>query len=124
MLLVAGGVGNDVLVPQGLLNLLENKFGLDLDNAAISFSTREQGREQLAAALRGKRTLIAIDNVCEARQLDALTGLAPKGTLLFSTRLSELARSASSVSGCFPWPASSQTIPSLKTRRTSRSAQA
>jgi len=77
--------------PEALLADLA--VGLDLDNAAISFSTKEQGRELLAAALRGKRTLIAIDNVCEARQLDALTGLAPKGTLLFSTRLSELARS-------------------------------
>ena len=65
---------------------------LDLDNAAISFGTKEQGREQLSAALRGKRTLIAIDNVCEARQLDVLTGLAPKGTVMFSTRLAELAR--------------------------------
>jgi WD40 repeat protein len=77
--------------PEALLADLA--VGLDLDNAAISFSTKEQGREQLSAALRGKRTLIAIDNVCEARQLDALTGLAPKGTVLFSTRLAELARS-------------------------------
>src|SRR5262249_142195 len=77
--------------PEALLADLA--VGLDLDNAAITFSTREQGRELLSAALRGKRTLIAIDNVCEARQLDALAGLAPKGTVMFSTRLAELARS-------------------------------
>lgn len=61
--------------PEALLADLA--VGLDLDNAAISFSTKEQGREQLSAALRGKRTLIVIDNVCEGRQLAALTGLAP-----------------------------------------------
>ena len=65
---------------------------LDLDNAAISFGTMEQGREQLSAALRGRRMLIAVDNVREARQLDVLTGLAPKGTVMFNTRLAELAR--------------------------------
>src|SRR6266700_1600781 len=76
--------------PEALLADLA--VGLELNNAAITFGTKEQGREQLAAALRSRRILIAVDNVCEARQLDVLTGLTPKCTVLFTTRLSELAK--------------------------------
>ena len=77
--------------PVALLGDLANQLGLP--NAAAGFGTEEQGRNQLVAALRGKRVLIAVDNVCEPRQLDVLFGLALRGTVLFTTRLSKLARS-------------------------------
>ena len=82
------GPGKD---PVALLADLANHLGLP--HAAADFGTEEQGRNQLVAALRGKRVLIAVDNVCEPRQLDVLAGLALKGTVLFTTRLSKLARS-------------------------------
>ena len=77
--------------PVALLGDLANHLGLP--SAAAGFGTEEQGRNHLVAALRGKRVLIAVDNVCEPRQLDVLFGLALRGTVLFTTRLSKLAKS-------------------------------
>jgi NB-ARC domain len=55
------------------------------------FTTVTQGRDTLAAELRGKRLLVAVDNVWERASLDALTGLAPGCAVMFTTRLPELA---------------------------------
>jgi len=55
------------------------------------FTTVAQGRDKIAAALRGKRMLIAVDNVWERGPLDALVGLAPGCLVMFTTRLPELA---------------------------------
>ena len=78
--------------PEVLLASLAHRLGLT--QAATGFATVEQGRDYLAAALRGKRMLIAIDNVWERHSLDAFTDLAPTCTVLFTTRLTELAKVA------------------------------
>jgi WD40 repeat protein len=75
--------------PVVLLADLASRLGLP--PAAASFGTEEQGREQLIAALRGRRALIVADDVREAGQLEAITGLAPKCTVLFTTRQDKLA---------------------------------
>jgi NB-ARC domain/WD domain, G-beta repeat/APAF-1 helical domain len=74
-----------------LVLLADLAESLELPDAAADFSTEEQGRDQLIAALRGKRVLIVVDDVCEPGQLDALTGLAPRCSVLFTTRLDKLA---------------------------------
>jgi len=74
-----------------LVLLADLADGLELPGVAADFSTEEQGRDQLVAALRGKRVLIVVDDVREPGQLDALTGLAPRCSLLFTTRLDKLA---------------------------------
>jgi hypothetical protein len=68
--------------------------GLELLNVVPDFSTEEQGRDQLAAALRRKRVLIVVDDVREPGQLDILTGLAARCSILFTTRLDKLAEAA------------------------------
>jgi WD40 repeat protein len=75
--------------PVVLLADLASRLGLP--PAAASFGTEEQGREQLITALRGRRVLIVADDVREAGQLEAITGLAPKCTVLFTTRQDKLA---------------------------------
>ena len=75
--------------PVVLLADLARRLGLP--DAAAGFTTVGQGRDTLAAALRGKRVLVAVDNVWERGPLDALTGLAPTCTVVFTTRLPELA---------------------------------
>ena len=55
------------------------------------FATVAQGRDKIGAVLRGKRMLVALDNVWERGPLDALLGLAPGCTVMFTTRLPELA---------------------------------
>jgi hypothetical protein len=50
-----------------------------------------QGRDKIAAMLRGRQMLIAVDNVWERGPLDALADLAPSCTVMFTTRLPELA---------------------------------
>ena len=82
------GPGKD---PLALLGDLASYLGLP--SAAAGFGTEEEGRNHLVAALRGKRVLIAVDNVCEPRQLRVLAGLALRGTVLFTTRLPKLAKS-------------------------------
>ena len=72
-----------------LLADLADRLGLPA--AAASFGTEEQGREQLMVALRGRRVLIAVDDVREAAQMEALIGLGPKCTVLFTTRQDRLA---------------------------------
>ena len=78
--------------PIVLLATLAHRLGLP--RTATGFTTVEQGREQLAAALQRKRLLIVVDNVAERPPLDALTGLAPLCTVLSSTRLAGLATEA------------------------------
>ena len=80
-------------VPQSLRVLLRAHLAsrLGLPPASASFGTEEQGREQLITALRGRRVLIVADDVREAGQLEAITGLAPKCTVLFTTRQDKLA---------------------------------
>ena len=75
--------------PLALLADLAN--GLELPNAAPDFSTEDQGRDHLVATLRRKRVLIVVDDVREPGQLDVLTGLASRCTVLFTTRLDRLA---------------------------------
>ena len=77
------GPGKD---PVTLLGDLARRLGLP-----VSFTTVVQGRDTLAAALLGRRMLLAVDNVWERDPLDALVGLAPGCTVLFTTRLRELA---------------------------------
>ena len=74
-----------------LVLLADLADGLELPNVVADFSTEGQGRDQLVAALRGKRVLIVVDDVREPGQLDALTGLAPRCSVLFTTRLDKLA---------------------------------
>jgi len=50
-----------------------------------------QGRDKLGAVLAGQRMLVAVDNVAERSPLDALTGLVPGCTVVFTTRLPGLA---------------------------------
>jgi len=75
--------------PAALLASLAHHLGLS--DAAAGFAAVEQGREQLGPALRGRRLLIVVDNVRERAPVDALADLAPTGTVLFTTRVPELA---------------------------------
>ena len=75
--------------PVELLATLAHRLGMS--HAATSFATVEQGRELLQPMLLGKRLLIAVDNVSERPLLDAVRDLTPTCTVLFTTRLAELA---------------------------------
>jgi WD40 repeat protein len=75
--------------PVALLADLARRLGLA--DAAAGFTTMGQGREKLMAVLRRKRVLVAVDNVQGRGPLDALIGLAPKGTVVFTTRVAGLA---------------------------------
>ena len=75
--------------PVALLEDLARRLGLP--ESESGFITVAQGRDKIAAVLRGKRMLVAVDNVWERGPLDAFTGLAPGCTVVFTTRLSELA---------------------------------
>jgi WD40 repeat protein len=86
------GQGKDPVV---LLAELASR--LDPDGAALGFTTVGQGRDKLTAQLRGKRVLVAVDNVLDRGPVDALTGLASKCTVLFTTRVAELATTAGAV---------------------------
>ena len=68
---------------------------LGMSDAESSFATVRQGRDVLAAHLRDKRRLIAVDNVWDRGPLDALVGLAPACTTLFTTRQAELVETSS-----------------------------
>jgi len=80
------GAGKD---PVTLLADLARRLGIS--GAESGFGTVGQGRDVLAAALRGKHVLIAVDNVWDSGPLHALLSLAPACTLLFTTRQPELA---------------------------------
>jgi hypothetical protein len=73
--------------PVALLTLLASRLGL----AENSFTDVLGGRDALSAALRGKRVLIAVDNVWDRAPLDAMLGLGNDCTVLFTTRKRELA---------------------------------
>jgi len=75
--------------PVVLLADLARRLGLP--GVAAGFTSVSQGRDELAAGLRGRRVLIALDNVWERDPLDALNGLAPTCAVLFTTRRPELA---------------------------------
>ena len=75
--------------PAALLASLAHHLGLS--DAAAGFAAVEQGREHLGPALRGRRLLIVVDNVREQAPIDALADLAPTCTVLFTTRVPELA---------------------------------
>ena len=75
--------------PVTLLGDLARRLGLP--ESESGFTTVVQGRDKIAAVLRGKRMLVAVDNVWERGPLDALAGLAPGCTVMFTTRLPELA---------------------------------
>ena len=75
--------------PVTLLGDLGRRLGLP--ESESGFTTVAQGRDKLAAMLRDKRMLVALDNVWERGPLDALTGLAPGCTVMFTTRRPELA---------------------------------
>ena len=80
------GAGQD---PVALLGDLARRLGLP--ESRSGFTTVVQGRDEIAAVLRDKRMLVVVDNVWERSPLDALVGLAPSWTVLFTTRLPELA---------------------------------
>jgi NB-ARC domain len=71
--------------PVALLADLARRLGLPREE--IGFTTVEQGCDLLAAGLRGKRVLIALDNVWDRKPLDAVIGLAPSCVVMFTTRL-------------------------------------
>ena len=75
--------------PVTLLGDLARRLGLP--ESESGFTTVAQGRDKIAAVLRGKRMLVAVDNVWERGPLDALAGLAPGCTVMFTTRRPELA---------------------------------
>ena len=75
--------------PVTLLGDLARRLGLP--ESESGFTTVAQGRDKVAAVLRGKRMLVAVDNVWERGPLDALVGLAPGCTVMFTTRRPELA---------------------------------
>ena len=75
--------------PIGLLSVLARRLGLP--ESESGFTTVVQGRDKIATALQGKRLLVGLDNVWERGPLDALVGLAPGCTVVFTTRLPELA---------------------------------
>ncbi len=74
--------------PVALLADLGRRLGLP--QGEIGFTTIGQGRDALAALLRGKRVLIALDNLWDRKALDALVGLAPTCVVIFTTRLPNL----------------------------------
>ena len=75
--------------PVLLLAALADHLGLS--QAATGLATVEQGREELTAALRDRRLLVVLDNVPDRPLLDAFTDLGAACTLLFTSRLPELA---------------------------------
>ncbi len=83
---LVAGAGQD---PVALLGDLARRLGLP--ESKSGFTTVVQGRDEIAAVLRNKRMLVVVDNVWERGPLDALVGLAPGWTVLFTTRLPELA---------------------------------
>ena len=89
--------------PVALLADLARRLGLSREE--IGFTTIEQGCDVLAAKLRGKRVLIALDNVWDRRPLDAVIGLAPTCAVIFTTRLPGLSTIAgySSCHGMICW---------------------
>jgi WD40 repeat protein len=76
--------------PLAILADLARRLGVARE--AIEFTTIEHGRDVLAAKLRGKRVLIALDNVWDRKPLDAVTGLASTCAVLFTTRMPNLAK--------------------------------
>ena len=75
--------------PVLLLAALADHLGLS--QAATGLATVEQGREELMVALRDRRLLVVLDNVPDRPLLDAFTDLSATCTVLFTTRLPELA---------------------------------
>jgi NB-ARC domain len=75
--------------PVTLLGDLARRLGLP--ESESGFATVVQGRDKIAALLRGKRMLVAVDNVWERGPLDALVGLGAGCMVMFTTRLPELA---------------------------------
>ena len=80
------GAGQD---PVALLGDLARRLGLP--ESRSGFTTVAHGRDEIAAVLRSKRMLVVVDNVWDRSPLDALVGLVPGWTVLFTTRLPELA---------------------------------
>ena len=75
--------------PVALLSDLGRRLGLP--ESESGFTTVAQGSDKIAAMLAGRRMLIALDNVAERGPLDAMTKAAQGSTVLFTTRLPELA---------------------------------
>jgi WD40 repeat protein len=75
--------------PLALLGELASQ--LKLSELESRFTTVSEGRNKLAAALRGKKILIALNNVETRGQIDAFMGLASSCSILFTTRLPEVA---------------------------------
>jgi hypothetical protein len=75
--------------PVALLADLARRIGLR--ESAANFTTAGEGLDVLAAALRGKRMLVAVDNVWEHGPVDALIKLPPTCAVLFTSRLGVLA---------------------------------
>jgi WD40 repeat protein len=75
--------------PVALLGDLGRRLGLR--GRKSRFTTVKTGRDEIIKALRGKRVLVAVDNVWEPGPLDALIDLAEGCTVLFTTRMARLA---------------------------------
>src|SRR6266516_1693840 len=76
-----------------LLTVLVRRLGQE----AADFTTVEQGRDILAAALAGKRILIILDDVATRAPLAALAELGTKCTVFFTTRNQELATALNAI---------------------------
>ena len=72
--------------PVALLSDLARRLGVPVSETG--FGTVTQGRDTVGAALRGKRVLIAVDNVWEAGPVAAVT--LPDCRVMFTTRESSL----------------------------------
>ena len=86
------GPGQDPLV---LLADLARRIGLPEQESR--FATVPQGRDRIGEVLRGKRFLIALDNVWERAPLDAVMGLVPAGAVMFTSRQADLALTFSAI---------------------------
>jgi WD40 repeat protein len=75
--------------PVSLLADLARRLGLS--DAASVIATVLEAQDKISAALQGKRILIVLDNVWERVTLDALIGLAEDYSVLFTTRIPEIA---------------------------------
>lgn len=80
------GPGKDPVI---LLADLATRLGLP--GAEATFGTVSQGRDRIAASQAGKRVLIALDNVWEREPVDAMIGLAPGFSVIFTSRLPDTA---------------------------------
>ncbi|WP_242890808.1 NB-ARC domain-containing protein [Actinomadura litoris] len=72
--------------PVTLLTELARRLGI----TEPGYTTLEQARDGVSAALAGRRLLIVLDNVWTREPLDAVLGLGPDCPVLYTTRIGDL----------------------------------